>query len=84
MLGLTLLLIIFKVLQYLESALNDTLDGSILVDLLGQVLIINVLYPSLLDLFLRSMHPLLIGLRDLLVVFGRDDDFVLVEGLLTV
>lgn len=84
MFRLSLLFIILEVLQYLKRTLNDSLDSSILVDLLSQVLIVNILYPCLLELFLRSMHLMLVGLCDLLVVLGGDDDFLLVERLLTV
>lgn len=84
MFRLPFLFIILEVLQYLKRTLNDSLDSSILVDLLCKILIINIFYPCLLELLLRSVHLLLVGLRDLFVILGGDDDFVLVERLLTV
>lgn len=84
MFRLAFLFIIFEVLQYLKRTLNDSLDGSILVDLLSHVLILNIFYLSLLELLLWSVNLDLVGLRDFLVILGGDDDFVLVERLLTV
>lgn len=84
MFRLPFLFIILEVLQYLKRTLNDSLDSSILVDLLCKILIINIFYPCLLELLFRSVHLLLVGLCDLFIILGGDDDFVLVERLLTV